>query len=522
MSHWDTELAELVERSALAERMGGEERIARHRSKGRLTVRERVTGLVDSGSWAEVGRLAGTGTYGPDGALKDFMPANILTGRARIEGRRVVVAADDFTVRGGAADGGIATKRRHAEQMARDMRCPIVRLIDGTGGGGSIASVIADGRTYVPGHPDNGAAFMLDLGVVPVVSAALGSVAGLGAARVVASHVSIMVRESSQVFIAGPAIVEAGMGESGDSESLGGWEVCARAGTVDLVADSEPEALELIRRVLGYLPRHVWELPPRSAVPDADEKADQELRAMVPRNRRQPYDMRNLLANVVDEDSLLELGRLYGSSLICALARVNGYPVAVIAGNPLSYGGGMSGAAADKVSRFIDTADTFHLPIVHFVDQPGFVVGADGERSGTPRRGARLMSAVIQSKTPWASVLVRRVYGLAGGAHRPNDRYSFRVAWPSGDWGSLPVEGGLEVAYKRAIAAAGDHAEEERQRLLAQFEGVRSPFRTAEAFLVEDIIDPAMTRPMLWEWVEDAYEILSSSQLGPTARCMRP
>jgi propionyl-CoA carboxylase beta chain len=181
----------------------------------------------------------------------------------------------------------------------------------------------------------------------------------------------------------------------------------------------------------------------------------------------------------------------------------------------------MTADGADKVARFVDLADTFHLPVLHLVDQPGFVIGGAAERSGAIRHGARAIAAVYQSRVPWASVLVRRVFGVAGAAHRPHDRYSFRIAWPSGDWGSLPIEGGLEVAYKRMLAQAGPDAERMRAEIAQQLEAVRSPFRTAESFLVEDIVDPAHTRPLLCEWVGSAYDALATQALGPrpTTRC---
>ncbi|GAA2215763.1 hypothetical protein GCM10009850_112310 [Nonomuraea monospora] len=501
---WDPELAELERRRELAERMGGAERVARQHATGRLTIRERLAALTDS--WQEIGALAGRATDG------GFTPSNVIIGRARVDGRRIVVAGDDFTVRGGAADAAIHEKQILAERMAGELRVPLVRLIDGTGGGGSVKQLEDHGRTYVPYNP-GWDQVVANLGRVPVIALALGPVAGLGAARLVTSHVSIMVKELSQVFIAGPAVVEAGMGESVTKEELGGWRAVSAAGTVDLVAGSEAEAFELARKVLAYLPQSAWQPPPVLADPADDAgRAAPELREIVPRDRRRPYDMRRVLDLVFDTGSVLELGRRFAPSIITALARLDGRPVAVLASDPRVYGGGMTAAGADKTARFVDLAETFHLPVVHLVDQPGFVIGTAAERAGTIRRGARALAAVYQSTVPWASVLVRRVFGVAGAAHRPHSRYSLRVAWPSGDWGSLPIEGGLEVAFKRMLAEAGEEAAALKAEIAERLEAVRSPFRTAEAFLVEDIIDPAGTRPVLTEWVHDAYATLD---LGP-------
>ncbi|MEV5559981.1 carboxyl transferase domain-containing protein [Nonomuraea wenchangensis] len=504
---WDPELAELRRRRELAERMGGEERVARQHATGRLTVRERLAALTDS--WQEIGALTGRAADG------GFTPSNVIIGRARLDGRRIVVSGDDFTVRGGAADAAIHEKQILAERMAGELRVPLVRLIDGTGGGGSVKQLEEFGRTYVPYNP-GWDQVVANLGRIPVLSLALGPVAGLGAARLVTSHVSIMVKELSQVFIAGPAVVEAGMGESVGKEELGGWRVAAAAGTVDLVAGTEEEAFALTRRVLSYLPQNAWQPPPVAPSADPADRTAPELRELVPRDRRRPYDMRRALDLVFDAGSVLELGRRFAPSVITALALLDGHPVAVLASDPRVYGGGMTAQGSDKLARFVDLAETFHLPVVHLVDQPGFVIGTAAERAGTIRRGARALAAVYQSTVPWASVLVRRVFGVAGAAHRPHDRYTFRVAWPSGDWGSLPIEGGLEVAFKRLLAEAGEDAAALKAEIAGRLEAVRSPFRTAEAFLVEDIIDPADTRPLLTDWVKDAYAALEPAPRSTT------
>ena len=507
MTEWDAELAELAHRRQLAAAMGGEERVARQHAAGRLTVRERIDRLLDNGTWREIGTLTGTASYDDDGNMKDFTPTNFVTGTGAIASQRVVVAADDFTVRGGAADASIHEKQVHAERMAGETGVPLVRLIDGTGGGGSVKTLEDQGRTYVPYNPgwDH---VVANLARIPVVACALGPVAGLGAARLVSAHVSIGVRGISQVFVAGPAVVEAGMGESIDKEALGGIEVVARAGTVDVVVADEDEAFATVRQVLHLLPPNTSTLPARLAPADDSQRRDESLRDLVPKDRRAPYDVRRLITSVFDQESVLELGRTYAPSTVTALARLDGWPVAVMASDPRFYGGGMTADGADKMARFVDLAETFRLPVVHLVDQPGFVIGSVAERAGTIRHGARALAAVYQTTVPWASVLIRRVFGVAGAAHRPHHRYTYRVAWPSGDWGSLPIEGGLEVAFKRMLAEAGDDAERLKSEIADRLESVRSPFRTAESFLVEDIIDPADTRPLLVDWVQTAYDVL--------------
>jgi acetyl-CoA carboxylase carboxyltransferase component len=230
------------------------------------------------------------------------------------------------------------------------------------------------------------------------------------------------------------------------------------------------------------------------------------------------YDARRIVNAVVDRGSFFETGRGYGRSAITGLARLDGWPVAVLAGDPYFYGAGWTADAAQKVTRFVDLADTFHLPVVHLVDQPGFVIGTAAERAATIRHGARALAAVYQATVPWCSVILRKVYGVAGAAHQDASRLSYRFAWPSGDWGSLPLAGGIEAAYKAQLDAA-----EDREATLAGIErrlnASRSPFRTAEAFLIEEIVDPRDTRPLLCEFAELAAPL---REPGRRARGLRP
>jgi acetyl-CoA carboxylase carboxyltransferase component len=514
---WEPELEELARRTELARRMGGDEKVERHHGQGKLTVRERIDALLDAGSFHEVGALTGRPTYDDDGHLVDLTPANFVMGRGRIDRRPVVVGGDDFTVRGGAADASIFQKQVHAERMARELRMPIVRLVDGSGGGGSVKSLETERRSFVPFNP-GWEHVVANLATVPVVSCCLGSVAGLGAARVVTSHYSVMVKGTSQLFVAGPPVV-ARLGEDVDKETLGGSAIHTRNGAVDDEVETEAEAFGRVRQFLSYLPSSVDELPPRAAPVDDDpQRRDASLSTAIPRDRRKVYKVRAIIEAVVDRGSWFELGRLNGRSAVTGLARLDGRPVAVLANDPYFYAGGWTASASEKVTRFVDLAETFHLPVVHFVDNPGFVIGTDAEKAATIRYGARALAAIYQATTPWCSVIVRKVYGVAGAAHQDASKLSYRFAWPSGNWGSLPLEGGIEAAYKAQLEAAADpdalRAEIE-QRLTAR----QSPFKTAEAFLVEEIIDPRDTRPLLCEFAELAARV---QRTGPSSHGLRP
>jgi acetyl-CoA carboxylase carboxyltransferase component len=513
---WESDIEELRRREALARQMGGPDKVKRQHEAGRLTVRERIDLLLDPGSFHEIGTLAGRAQYGGDGEMQSFQPANFVFGRGRIEGRPVVVGGDDFTVRGGAADASIRGKQVQSEQMANELRIPLVRLIDGTGGGGSVKTIETQGYTYVPANPAWDWV-VSNMGTVPVVALGLGSVAGLGAARLATSHYSVMVEGISHMFIAGPPVVARLSGPI-TKDALGAADIHARAGAVDDVVASEAEAFARARRFLSYLPASVYELPARTEPADDPARREAWLIEAVPRDRRKVYDMRRILNAIVDKGSLFEMGRKFGGSVITALARLDGWPVAVLASDPYFYGGGWTADAAQKVTRFVDLANPFHLPVVHLVDVPGFVIGTEAEKAGTIRYGARALAAIYQARVPFCSVIIRKVFGVAGAGHTPHHRLHYRYAWPSGDWGSLPVEGGIEAAYRAELDAAPAR-EKLRHEIEERLNRYRSPFRTAETFLIEEIVDPRDTRPLLCEFANLAAKL---REVGPVATPMRP
>ena len=506
--NWKPEISELRARELLAEQMGGEEKLARQHSRGKLDARARIAGLVDPGSFREIGKIAGKGHYDADGKLAGLSPSNLIYGRANIEGRPVVASADDFTVRGGAADAAIHRKMVQCEMMAHTMKLPLIRMIDGTGGGGSVRMLEDIGATYIPAVP-GWSDVVKNLETVPVVALALGPTAGLGAARVVASHYSLMVKGLSQLFAAGPAVVEA-IGEKSDKESLGGSDIHTRNGVVDEEVASEAEAFARARRFLSYLPSAVGQIAPRTANTDPVDRREEMLLSVVPREAKQVYSMRQVLEAVFDKGSVFEMGRLWGRAAITAFARLDGWPVTVLASEPSFLGGSWEAKTSEKAERFVKLADLFRLPVVHLVDNPGFMIGLAAETAGTIRYGVQAMNAIYNATVPLCSVVVRRAYGIAGSAMSNADAFQYRFAWPSGDWGSLPIEGGIEVAYKSELEAAEDPAAH-LEAIRARLNLVRSPFRSAERFSVEDIIDPRDTRALLCEFADLAWRTLGQA-----------
>lgn len=513
---WERELEELRQRQALAREMGGPTKVERQHSAGRLTVRERIAALLDADTFQEIGSITGTGSYDESGALSGMTPTNFVFGRGRIDGRRAVVAGDDFTVRGGASDASIIEKQVAAEQMAHELRMPIVRLVEGSGGGGSVKSLEALGYTYVPYLP--GWEHMVrNLATVPVVSLGLGPVAGFGAAKVVASHYSLLVRGQSQMFVAGPPVVAA-VGQKVTKEELGSSRIHASNGAIDDEVESEHEAFARTRRFLSYLPTSVHELPRRTPCDDPSDRRDEFLLSAVPRDRREVYRTRPIVEAVVDRDSFFEIGRLHGRSVITGLARLDGWPVAIVASDPFAIGGLWTAASSAKLERFVSFAQTFHLPVVHFVDNPGFTIGKQAEQEATIRAGARALTAIYQATVPWCTVILRKVFGVAGAGHQNHTRFHYRYAWPSADWGSLPIEGGIEAAYRSELDAAEDRvalAAEITERL----NRLRSPFRSAERFQVEEIVDPRDTRRLLCEFADIAAPL---REIGPSTFAYRP
>ncbi|MGR4926140.1 acyl-CoA carboxylase subunit beta [Bradyrhizobium sp. CAR08] len=498
--NWKPELDELARREAFAREMGGVDKVKRQHDQGRLTVRERIDRLTDKGSFHEIGAVSGVGEYDSSGELQKLTPANCVFGRARIEGRTVVVVGDDFTVRGGSADASISAKPLMAEEMAHDLRLPIVRIIEGSGGGGSVKTIETKGAANLPGGIGGTRWYRFtteNLSRVPVVALGLGSVAGLGAARLAASHYSIMTRKSA-MFVAGPPVVKA-LGQDLSKEELGGADIQTRAGAVDHAVDTEEEAFACARRFLSYLPSSVYELPPTLPCTDNPERTEEALMSAVPRSRKQVYKIRPIVEQVVDKGSFFEVAKNFGKPIIVGLARLEGRAVMVLASDSFHYGGSWTADACQKVVRWVDFAETFHLPIVYLMDCPGFMIGLDAEKAGTIRHGVRAMAAVNQATVPWCTVILRNAFGVAGVVHQPADRFSIRYAWPSAYWGSLPLEGGIEAAYRADIDAAEDKAEKLKE-IEDRLNKLRSPFRSAEKFWVEEIIDPRKTRSLLCEF----------------------
>lgn len=525
--------------------------VVRQRNRNKLTCRERIDLLLDDGSFREIGSIAGFASYNEFGDIDAFTPANMVGGHGLIHERPSIVCADDFTSRGGHSDGAIGAKSTYLDRLSIELQMPSIRLLDGSSGGGSVASMVpkqkesgesaakessgaikagrprvsGGGGSFLPGHLGS-SMYAKQLATVPVVNMLLGSVVGLGAAKAVLGHFSVMVRDTAQLFVAGPPVVSHAMGYDVTKEDLGDWRIHCRNGSVDNLAESEEEAVAMTRQFLSYLPSSVYEaptvLPPSTS--DPADRRDEELFTIIPRNRTTTFDIRRAIRLLADKDSFFEIGALWGSDQVVGFARFNGHPVGIVASDSRhSNGGALTADGCDKLTRHLDLCDLFHVPIVNLVDNPGFAVGIEHEINSTIRKGATWMIAAAQSTVPMFSVLMRRSFGVAGNNHAtPRSNATMRVTWPAADTGGIPPEGGIEAAYKRQLAEADDPVAL-RAELNARIESARGPIGPLNRFELEEMVDPRDTRRLICEWLPTAYRLVQlPANLGPRPLDYRP
>ena len=534
---WQQTLDDVGELKRLAvERLeqGSEEPdVVRQRMRGKLTCRERVDLLLDRGSFREVGSIAGFASYDEDGGIAGFTPANSVGGTGRLSGRDVVVCADDFTSRGGHADGAIGAKSGYLDRLALEMQVPSIRMLDGSSGGGSVAAMVPQqkkegesqaresdgaiksgrprvtggGGSFLPGHLGS-TMYAEQLSTIPVVNMLLGSVVGIGAAKAVLGHFSVMVRDIAQLFVAGPPVVSHAMGYEISKEDLGGWHIHCQNGSVDNLAESEEEACDMARRFLSYLPPSVFDAPPVVATTDPAGRREEALMSLIGRKRTTTFDIRRGIELIADRGSFFEMGPLWGTDQVTGFIRMNGYPMGVIASDSRHVNGGaLTADGCDKLTRHLDLCDLFHLPVLNLVDNPGFAVGVEHEEAGTIRRGGAWMVAFAQTQVPVFTVVMRRSFGVAGNNYAtPRSGVSARVTWPAADVGGIPPEGGIEAAYKRQLAEAEDPVAL-RAELNARIESARGPVGPLNRFQMEEMIDPRDTRRYVCEWVANAYRV---------------
>ncbi|MFQ5933349.1 MAG: acyl-CoA carboxylase subunit beta [Dehalococcoidia bacterium] len=516
---WEKARRELKERRQRAHKLGGPEMVKRQRKGGRRTVRERLVELVDRDTFLEIGTLAVNKRY--DGEGNELAPtaSSYVMGLAEIDGRPVAVGGEDFTVQGGSIGVGLDRKKGgmggFVEDLAHEYRIPLVMCMEGVGGG--------VGREAAEGHAPlvSSASFARSLGLlgeVPVLIAVMGACAGVTAARVAASHFSVMTRDTACLFAGGPPIVERALGHRIDKFELGGAQVHTRdSGLVDNVAQDEADALSQLKRVLSYLPQNVWEAPSHVETDDPPDRRDEFFLGIMPEDRRRAYDVHDLIEVLVDWGSFFEIGPDWGRALVTGLCRFGGYPVGILANNPMHVGGALDPPASQKQARFIEFCDTFHLPLAYLVDVPGFMIGGAAERGGTLRKGMRALQAMLEATVPMVTVHVRKAFGMACCATANPEGLMLRLAWPTAEFGDMPIEGGVAAGFRREIETAVD-PDARRAEIEARMLKLASPFGTAEAFGVEEMIDPTETREFIFDFIKGSQGFIRTN-LGPKYRC---
>jgi methylmalonyl-CoA decarboxylase subunit alpha len=473
--------------------MGGAEAIAKQHGEGKLTVRERIERLFDPESFHEIGLLATHANISPAMKGKETPADGVVTGFGKINGRPASLIAHDFTVMAGSMGRTAEVKCNRAREIALSKRMPMIWFIDSAGA--RIQEAI--GSTFA------GSGFLfreesIMSGVVPMVAAMMGPGAAGTAYIPALSDFVPMVKGTSHMALGGPPLVKAVVGEDVSAEELGGSKVHTEiSGVADLEVTDDAACIDAVKEYLSYFPGTNLERPPIVACDDPADRMDEALLSIVPDSARRAYDMKKVIAAVVDRGHLFEIKPGWARNLITCFARLGDRPVGIVANQPLILGGALDVDSADKAARFIMLCDAFHIPLVFLQDVPGFMVGSKVEKQGIIRHGAKMLYAVSEATVPKVTVVVRKAYGagyfvMCGKAYEPD----LIVAWPTAEISVMGPEGGTNIIFRKEIAAAVD-PDEERARKVEEFRQLINPYIAAGGALIDDVIDPRETRPVL-------------------------
>jgi len=492
MRGMQSKLAELKRRKDEAALGGGEAAIAKQHAKGKLTARERLDLLLDPGSFVEVDRFRVHRAQNFGMPEKRIPGDGVVTGYGRIDGRLVYVFSQDFTVFGGALGEVHAEKICKIMDMAVKNGAPVIGLNDSGG------ARIQEGVESLAGYAEVFWRNVQASGVVPQISVIMGPCAGGAVYSPAMTDFVAMVQDSSYMFITGPDVVKTVTGEEVSFEELGGASVHGRiSGVSHLSYPSEEECLENIRYLLSFLPDNNLETPPLLPTDDPADRVEERLRDLIPDQPNKPYDMKEILELVVDDGDVFEIMPSFAPNLITAFGRINGETVGIVANQPKEMAGTLDINASVKGARFVRTCDSFNIPIVTFVDVPGYFPGKTQEYGGIIRHGAKLLYAYCEATVPMITVITRKAYGGAydvlGSKHIRTD---VNLAWPSAEIAVMGAEGAANIVYRREIATDPTH----KDHLIAEYrERFANPYIAAERGFLDDIIDPAETRPRLAE-----------------------
>ena len=473
--------------------MGGEERIRRQHEAGKLTARERLDLLLDPGSFVELDRFV-THRGREFGLDKIEAPADgVVTGHGTIDGRPVAVFSQDFTVLGGSLGEGHAEKIVKIMDLALSSGIPVIGLNDSGG------ARIQEGVTALGGYAEIFFRNVMTSGVVPQISVIMGPCAGGAVYSPAMTDFIIMVRGTSYMYVTGPQVVKAVTREDVSHEELGGADVhAAKSGVAHFVAEDDEDALGLVRRLLAYLPQNNVDDPPRSEPTDDPTRMDDALNPLVPEEPTKPYDMHEVIHRIVDHGEFLEVHREFAPNLLVGFARLNGRPVGIVAQQPAVLAGVLDIDSADKGARFVRVCDAFNIPLVTFVDVPGFMPGTAQESGGIIRHGAKLLYAYCEATVPKLTVITRKAYGGAYDVMSSQHiRGDLNLAWPTAEIAVMGPEGAIDIIFRKELVEAED-AEARRRELVEAYRAqFANPYIAAGRGYIDDVIEPRETRPRL-------------------------
>lgn len=472
---------------------GTQRAVARQHEAGKLTARERIETLLDKGSFQEIDQFVRHQSTGF--GIEDKKPLGdaVVTGHGTVDGRSVFVFAEDFTVFGGSLGTVVADKICKILDLALDTGAPVVGLKDSGG------ARIQEGVGSLDGY---GRIFERNVrasGVIPQISVIMGPCAGGAVYSPALTDFVFQVDQTSHMFITGPDVIKTVTGEDVTMEELGGANAHAsRSGVTHFVYPTGRDALEAVRYLLSYLPRNNMELPPYYAPTDLGDRLDDSLDSIIPDSANQPYDMTTVIETVLDDGEFFEVHEQWAQNIIVGFGRLDGHAVGVVANQPAVLAGTLDITASEKGARFVRFCDAFNIPLVTFVDVPGFLPGVDQEHGGIIRHGAKLLYAYCEATVPRISVITRKAYG---GAYLVMNARGIRAdlvfAWPSAEIAVMGAQGAVNIIHRRDLAAAKD-PESKREQLIADYEArFNNPYRAAELGLVDEVIEPRVTRVKL-------------------------
>jgi acetyl-CoA carboxylase carboxyltransferase component len=503
-------LAELRDMRAKAKAGGGQKRIDEQHAKGKLTARERIDLLLDSGTFQELGRLATHNISDFGMAEKKFPGDGVVTGFGKIDGRRIAVYAQDFTILGGSFSEVQSHKVCKIMELAQASGIPVIGLLDSGGARiqEGVRSLAAYGELFVRN--------VMASGVIPQISVQLGPCAGGAVYSPALTDFIIMVRKTGYMFITGPDVIKAVTGEQVDFDTLGGTiPHNVESGVAHFAAEDEAAAFRLVKEILSYLPQNNSEDPPRISPYDDPARRGEALNRVVPEDDREPYDMRQVIADVFDRGSFLEVHAHYAKNALVGFARLDGFPVGVVANQPMHLAGVLDIDSSDKIARFVRFCDAFNLPVITLVDCPGYMPGVAQEHAGIIRHGAKVIYAYCEATVPKISVVVRKAMGGAYIAMSSKQmRTDLAYAWPGAEIAVMGAEGAINVLYREALRTTPDPEALRAELVQSYVERFHNPYSAADMGQIDEVIEPSSTRLCL----VNALEILRSKVASNPAK----